>query len=332
MNTYQDVFISQLAHHVPSRVVTNDELIAAEGLKMKASWIERNLGIRERRWCAPEEAASDIAVASCRKLQLDGFDGPLFLSTISPDYFTPSTSAIVKRKLNLTGKAPAYDLSAACAGWIFALEAAAIRLDAGRDEEALALAAEVRSKYVNPRDRRTAFLFGDGAVAAHLTRCRPTGGYFQLAWTHLSTIPVEDIEIFVPGGGSVAPFRATSLAGDEQFIRMVDGNAIREATQTRLLEEIAGVLKEEVDLKSHDLVLFHQGNKTLILNILRLMGADESKTFTTFEDFGNSSSASVGVTLSAALQSGRIKNGSRILLVTFGAGQHMGMAELRYQA
>jgi 3-oxoacyl-(acyl-carrier-protein) synthase III len=327
MNKYSRVFISGLRHHVPERMVTNDDIIARESLKMKSSWIEKNLGITERRWCAPEEAASDLAVAASKEL-VAGFAGPLFLSTISPDYFTPSTSAMIKKKLALTCKDPAFDLSAACAGWIFALEAAAVRLDAGRDAEALVLASEVRSKFLNPRDRRTAFLFGDGAVAARLTATKPTAKYFELQWTHLSSIPVEDMEIFVPGGGSVAPFTASSLETDEQYIRMVDGNAIREATQTRLLEEIAGVLGGKADLSGHDLVLFHQGNKNLILTVLGLMGATAEKTFTTFETYGNSSSASVGVTLSEALKQGKLNDGACILLITFGAGQHMGMAQL----
>lgn len=328
---YSDLYLEEIESYVPSVVVTNEELIQREALKMKSSWIEKNIGIVERRWASPDEAASDLATRALEKMNLTTFEGSLFVSTISPDYLTPSTSSLIKRKAHLKNHLPAYDLSAACAGWIFAIEAAATRLKACEEREALAVATEVRSRYLNPKDRRTVFLFGDAAIAAKLVTEKPKKPHFQLNWTHTSSIATEEFEILVPAGGSVRPLNQSVLDQNEQFIHMVDGNSIVEATQRELIDSIKEALREG-SLADYDLVLFHQGNKRLILTILGLFGLDESKTHITFDRFGNSSSASVGVTLRDAMDAKRLKQGSKVLLITFGAGQHLGLAELvRYE-
>jgi 3-oxoacyl-(acyl-carrier-protein) synthase III len=324
---YKDLFINYIGSYVPELIVTNDDLINKEGLKMKASWIERNLGITHRRWAAPDQAASDLAVKSLEGFDLGNFEGAMWVSTISPDYLTPSTASLIKKKLKLKTTLPAIDMSAACSGWIFALESGAVRLQGSSEQEALVIATEVRSRYLNPKDRRTVFLFADGAVSAHLTKVKPKTAHFKLAWTHLSTIPAEDFEILVPAGGSVKPITAEVLATGDHFIQMVDGNAIVEATQKMLIDVILNSIGDNKPT-DYDLVLFHQGNKRLILSILELLGLEASRTHITFDKYGNSSSASVGVTLKDALDHHTLRQGAKVLLVTFGAGQHLGLSEL----
>ncbi len=327
MIRHQDVFIDFIGSCVPEQIVTNDDLIARESLKMKASWVEKNLGITQRRWAAADQAASDLAVNSLAGYNYEKFDGAIWVSTISPDYLTPSTSSLIKKKLKLSKPSPTFDISAACSGWIFALESAAVRMQASGETEAFAIATEVRSRYLNPKDRRTVFLFADGAVSAHLTNSRPTTSHFRISWTHLSTIPATDFEILVPAGGSVKPLSLEVLENSEQYIQMVDGNSIVEATHKHLIEVILSLVPQD-KLLEYDLILFHQGNKRLILNILALLGLDDSKTHITFDKFGNSSSASIGVTLKDALDTRELVNGAKVLMVTFGHGQHLGLAEL----
>lgn len=328
MIKFQGLYLSAIKSYIPQQTITNDDLINREGLKMKASWIEKNLGITTRRWASPEEAASDLAAKSCQEMDLKNFQGSIWLSTISPDYLTPSTSSIFKKKIGIKGDHPAYDTSAACAGFLFALEAAATRLTSSVEIEALVSASEVRSRYLNPKDRRTVFLFGDAAATAHLTKKRPAGKYFSLSWTHTGTIPTEHMEILVPGGGSAKPLNQEAIENGEQFIQMVDGNSIVESTQEYLVSTIKKVLGSDRSPEDYDLILFHQGNKRLILTILERLGMGEDKTHITFSEWGNSSSASVAVTLVDAMEKKTLKDQAKVLLVAFGAGQHLGLTEL----
>lgn len=327
MIKFQNIYISSIESYLPENSVTNNEIINKNNLKIKSSWIEKNIGITCRRWASADEAASDLATKAILKMQTNELDGALWVSTISPDYLTPSTSSIIKKKANLTTKAPAFDISAACSGWIFALENAAIRLTATDEKEALVIATEVRSKFLNLLDRRTVFLFGDGAVSAKILKQRPANSFFKLNWTYTSTIPSPIIEILVPAGGSVSPINQENLSKGEQYINMVDGNSIVAATHSHLIDSIKSILKDQT-LNDYDLVLFHQGNKQLILSILKELKLDESKTHITFDKYGNSSSASIGITLKDALIENKIKDNSKILMITFGAGQHLGLAEL----
>lgn len=324
---HKDIYIDYLGSYVPEEIVTNEELIARECLKMKASWVERNLGITQRRWASSLQSASDLAVHALDDYDYKNFDGSIWVSTISPDYLTPSTSSLIKKKLKLSRPSPTFDISAACSGWIFALECAAMRIQISGETEAFAIATEVRSRYLNPKDRRTVFLFADGAVCAHLTNKRPDKPHFHLSWTHLSTIPASDFEILVPAGGSVKPLSAEVLANSEQYIQMVDGNSIVEATHKHLIEVILNLVGKN-KLFEYELIVFHQGNKHLILNIMSLLELDASKTHITFDKYGNSSSASVGVTLKEALDCRELSQGAKVLLVTFGHGQHLGLSEL----
>jgi 3-oxoacyl-[acyl-carrier-protein] synthase-3 len=329
MITYKNTYIHDLEFYVPEKRITNQELIDTYKIRMKADWIQNRIGITTRAWAADQEAASDLALKAIRKMK-NPLEGSIFLSTISQDYLTPSTSSELKRKLGWTQSLSALDLSASCAGFIFATEMAASRLHLIPDEFTYAVATEVRSRYLNKTDRRTAFLFGDGAAAMKLsTSSKASKG--ELLWTSCYTLSKGEAEILIPAGGSKYPITSERVANGEQFITMVDGVAIEETIYEFLLQKVKDSLslrKEKIE--DYSFVVFHQGNATLIQNLMQQMGLPLDRTHINFDVYGNSSSASVGVALAEAVALKKIKSGSKVLAVAMGAGYNLGMMGLTW--
>jgi 3-oxoacyl-(acyl-carrier-protein) synthase III len=324
------IYLKKITACLPERTVTNDEIIANEGLKMKAAWIESRIGIRERRWAAPNQAASDLAFEAVRDLGTG--EATLFVSTISPDFLTPSTASILKRKLGWTGDRPATDIAAACAGLVFGFELAHHRLLATEEKNVIVCATEVRSRFLNPKDRRTVFIFGDAACAFWFAR-ESEGSIARLDWTSARTEASPEIEILIPGGGSRAPLTAESLARGDAAIQMVDGAGIESAVEGLLLEKLRQELGSRSEtVADYDFFVFHQGNSRMIREVCAALGIRENQTLLNFERYGNSSSASVGVVLEEAARLGRIAPGDRVLMIAMGAGRHLGLCGLTWNA
>jgi 3-oxoacyl-[acyl-carrier-protein] synthase III len=320
--------IAGVSFHVPDRVVSNDEIIAEGQLKIRAATIEKMIGVRERRWVTGDTAASDLAVAAIKKLGLPAFGGSLFVSTISQDYLTPSTASVIKRKLDWTHSGVAIDLNAACAGLLVAIDLAHSRLRTSEETEALVVATEVRSRFLDRRDRRTAFLFGDGACAIHL-RKQDAGG--SIEWIHTASPPSETTEILVPAGGSAHPASASTVADGLHTITMVDGPKIVESTTVLLVDWIRQVLKDHgATIADFDYAVFHQGNAFISRKLCEALGIPVEKTWANFARYGNTSSASLGIALAEAHECGKLRRGDRVLVVAMGAGYHIGIGSLRW--
>jgi 3-oxoacyl-[acyl-carrier-protein] synthase-3 len=328
MIEHKNIYIQAIQHYLPPRRISNQELIDLNSLKMKSSWIEGRIGITERRWALPEQAASDLAVEALRKIDMG--EAPLFVSTISPDYLTPSTSSEIKRKMNWTGMEMGLDFQAACAGFIFSLELAAQRIQSGVSGKAYACATEVRSRFLDLTDRRTVFLFADAAAGCLLSN-DPKDAQGQLLWTATYTQSTGTPEILVPAGGSKTPIELSQLENKDHKIRMVDGVAIEETIYKSLTDKVNENLKiHKESISDYDFVVFHQGNGTLLKNLAMQMGFREDQTHINFNIYGNSSSASLGVALSEAIELGKIKPGNKVLMVAMGAGYQLGVAALRW--
>lgn len=326
MIEHKQIFIKKISHYLPPNKIANEVLISAESLKMKASWVESRLGIKERRWASADQSTSDLAKEALQKIN-EG-EGALYLSTISPDYFTPSTSSEIKRKMGWPGVLPAIDLAAACAGFIFSLESAALYLHATHHSPVYALAAELRSRFLNKKDRRTVFLFGDAAVACSLCEAKENS-LAQLLWTHCSTQSLGEPEILIPSGAAKNELSFEGLESGENKIKMVDGVAITNVIEERLVDSVKNCLAlRNETINDYALFAFHQGNGQLIRNVLSQLGANETQTHINFGEYGNSSSASVGVVLSEMFEKNQIQIGQKILLVAMGAGYHLGVASL----
>jgi 3-oxoacyl-[acyl-carrier-protein] synthase III len=324
-----NITIKNVGHYLPEQIISNQDMIDRFSLRMKAGWVEKIVGIKERRWANEDQATSDLAVAACKDFDLKNFKGPLFLSTITGDYLTPSTSSIIKRKLALSGSYPAVDINAACAGFLFALENGINYLLSGKSDQALILASECRSRFINTSDRRTAFLFGDAACALLIEKTDDDG---MIEWVETQTEASEDYEILIPAGGTREPLTEEVITSKRHLITMNDGTKISEVTSSKLIDTVNQTLSTKGQkLSDFDHFIFHQGNGLLIRAIAKEMGIDEEKVWINFDRYGNSSSASVGLSFSEAIQSGKVKNGDRILMMAMGAGYHIGMASIKWR-
>lgn len=325
----KNIYIQSISHYIPTNRVTNQDLISKYSLKIKASWIEQRLGISTRAWADDSETTSDLAAKSLQIMKAPK-EAPLFLSTISPDYLTPSTSAEIKRKMNWNQGEIAVDLANACAGHIFAMDLASRYLQTSDTTTAYACAAETRSRFLNKQDRRTVFIFADAASSLKMTTDEEKS-LAKINWIKTFTKFSPEHEILIPAGGAKTPLTLEGLSSHQNTITMCNGPQIEDTIFETLLKLVQDNLAtNQESLESYDWMIFHQGNTQLIHKVCEKLNFPTSKTHTTFEKFGNSSSASLIVTLSDAYEQGLLKKGQKILLVAMGAGYHAGICSLSW--
>lgn len=326
------VRIRSTGTYLPSRIVTNEDLVRAGG-PLTASEIERGLGVLERRRAAPDEATSDLAAAACQralekaKIPAAAIDR-LILATVSPDHPSPSAACFVHHLLSLDG-APAFDITATCAGFLFGLDQAARAVLTG-DQYVLFAAADIRSRYVNPLDRTTFAVFGDGAGAAVAEPCAVGEGVLGIG---LLTDGSGREAVIVQAGGSRLPASHATVDAGQHYVRMADGPQVYLAmiegmitTAERLLTAL-GFTMDDIAL-----VVPHQANGRVLTRLARLMQVGEERIFSNVARYGNMSGASTAVAFHEALASGRLHAGDRVLLVAGGAGYTAGAAVVKVDA
>lgn len=329
--TGSGVAVVATAHHLPERVVTNETLVAETGLKVTPEWILERTGIAERRFAAPGEATSDYVAAVVRELldrsglAVDDLSR-LIVATTSPDYPTPSTACVAQGKLGATRRFPCLDVAASCTGFMYALEAGIHAVLAGEDLVAV-VAAELRSRYLNFRDRSTAVLFGDGAAGVLLGR--GPAGQGVLAVTTFAE-GAGAMSVYVPAGGSAEPASAETVAAGRHGLLMADGAKVFVAA-VEGMEEAAGTVCREMGLELADLALLipHQANGTMLAEVVRRTGLPDAKVWNGIRTLGNTSSSAVPMALDRALASGRLMAGDLVCLVAVGGGHTAGAALLR---
>ncbi|MDB5095637.1 MAG: 3-oxoacyl-(acyl-carrier-protein) synthase [Cyanobacteria bacterium RYN_339] len=320
------VAIAATGMYLPARVVTNEDLIAEGGLPVSARWIERHTGIRERRWAAEGEFTSDLAAAAARDvLARAGVDAAdldrLILATISPDWPTPATAVVVQHAIG--ARCPAFDVSSACAGFMVALDLGVRCVQTG-ENAVLALAAEIRSRWIDKTDPRVAPLFSDGAAGALLVPA-PAGTGFLATVLQADGSGAE--KVLVPAGGSRKPASAETVAAGEHFIRMVDGRAIFEQAVVGMGAIAALALeKAGLSLGDVDLVIPHQPNKLIVEAAKKAMGVPLDRVVMTVDRLGNCTAATVPLALHEAVVSGRLRPGQTALLLAVGGGYSAGAA------
>lgn len=307
---------------LPERSVTNDDL--SEFLDTSDEWIYPRTGIRSRRVCA-EESLDDLAAeASRRALEAAGVSPDqldlIICSTTSGDHLIPAEACAVAERLGAS--CPAFDVSAACAGFVFCLDVADGYFARGRAEHVLVVAAEKMSRLVDWEDRATCVLFGDGAAAAVLG----AGGEGPLAM-RLETEPSVEI-LHVPGVGGSSPYDRTERPAS---VLSMEGRRVFKfgvstiCASVRALCEEAGVSVEDVD---H--FVFHQANERILSSAVSRLGIDDSKVARVLEETGNISSACIPLALDRLARSGRLVAGQLVALVGFGAGLDTGSCLLRW--
>ena len=316
--------ITGVGCYVPERVVTNDEL--SEMVETSDEWITERTGIKERRVADPDQAASDLALPAARDAleaaRLDPADVDLVVvATVTPDMFFPSTGSLLASALG-ADDAAAYDLSAGCTGFMYALAQAYGALAGGLAQNAVVVGTETLSKIINWQDRSTCVLFGDGAGAVVLENVRE-GGFLGF---ELGSDGSMGERLTVPAGGSRAPATAQTIEQEQHFIRMDGPEVYRFATRVLVssAEELLGECNAEVG--DIDLYIPHQANKRIIDHAARNLGIPDEKIFVNLQRYGNTSSASIPLCLAEATDEGRLAPGMHVLMTGMGAGLTWGSA------
>ncbi|MDF2963205.1 MAG: FabH [Paenibacillus sp.] len=313
--------------YVPDRVLTNKEL--EQMVETNDEWIVTRTGIRERRLSSPEQASSDLAYeASLKALESAGITAEqldlIVVATITPDSAFPSTACLLQDRLGAK-KAAAFDLSAACSGFIYGLANASNFIAMGQYKYALVVGAECLSKITDYTDRNTCILFGDGAGAVVLGEVAEGRGFKSF---ELGADGSGGELLKVTGGGSRCPVSPQSIENKQHFIYMagsevfkfavrIMGNAAEEALRK------AGMQKSDIDL-----LVPHQANIRIIQSALNRLELSEDKCMINLHKYGNVSAASIPIALAEAVEEGRVNEGDCLVLVGFGGGLTWGASVL----
>ncbi|MFI0976396.1 3-oxoacyl-ACP synthase III family protein [Streptomyces sp. NPDC021093] len=313
--------------YLPARVVSNDEVAAPAGVD--DAWIVRKTGIRSRRYAAPDEATSDLAAHAARAALTNAGIGPgdldfIVVATSTPDHPQPATAAIVQHAIG-SENAASFDLNAVCSSFLFALNATAGLLPEGG--HGLVIGADVYSRIINPADRRSAPLFGDGAGAVVLG---PVPAEYGLGASVMETFGDLHRTIRVPAGGSRLPARRLSDEDAAHFFAM-EGRAVRDFVTARLPLSTREVLRRSgLPPETIDHFIPHQANGQMLQDILPSLDLPRARVHLTVADYANTGAASVPVTLDAAHRSGALAEGDRLLLSAFGGGMSIASTVLRW--
>ena len=309
--------------YLPERVVSNHEVGSLLGIDPAV--ISRLTGIQARRRAAASQASSDLAVEAARPaLEAAGLSaselGAIILSTTSPDSVFPSTACHVQRMLGCSS-IPAFDVAASCSGFLYGLSMADVMIRSGQVQTCLVVAAEVKSRTIDPTDVDTALLFGDGAGAAVL-RGEPEAGELSqgLLGLRLRADGAQHGLITIPAGGSRQPTTSDTIEAKAHTLRMQGALLFRLAVK-RLDQVIHETLKEfGVELQDVAQVVLHQANGRILDHLTKRLGISPERVCSVIGRYGNTSSASLPIALDHAVRSGKILPHDIVLLGSFGGG------------
>ncbi|MCA9246936.1 MAG: ketoacyl-ACP synthase III [Planctomycetales bacterium] len=311
---------------VPDNVVRNEDLAR---LGYDDDWILQRTGIRERRHAPPEMATSHMAIEAGRRCIEDADVDPdsidlLVLATLTPDRLMPATACTVQHGLGL--RCPAFDVMAACAGFLYALTTGMQYVAAGCSQRALIIGSDTNSRIMNPKDKKTYPLFGDGAGAVLLGPGSPEQG--AKAFT-MGSDGFGDELLWRPKGGSREPY--ASCVQDEGHYVSMEGRPVFKWA-VRLLDDTSRqvVAHAGLELSDIDLWVFHQANARILDAAAQNLGIDSAKVIKHVDRYGNTSGASVPIALDESRREGRIQPGSTLLISGFGAGLAWGTTVFRW--
>ena len=312
------VTITGLGCHVPERVMTNEDL--REFIDTTDEWIVARTGIKERRIAKPEEAMTDVALPAClRALEMAGVEAAtvdlLVVATITPDMAFPSTAALLADQLGMPDAA-AYDLSAGCTGFMYAIAQAYAMLAAGLAQRALVVGGDVLSKILDWSDRSTLVLFGDGAGAVVLEAV-PEGGFLGF---ELGADGGGGDSLWLPGSGS------RLFEDPTRFVKMNGREVFKFATRVMVSSAQAILAECGKTVDEIDVYVPHQANIRIINHAAEKLGIPEEKIVVNVDRYGNTSSGSIPLALADAADDGRLGPGKLVLMTGMGAGLTWGSA------
>ncbi|HSL97931.1 MAG TPA: beta-ketoacyl-ACP synthase III [Candidatus Deferrimicrobiaceae bacterium] len=323
--------ITGWGRYVPSQVLSNADL--ERMVDTSDDWIVTRTGIRERRVAAADETtASMAAVAGLRAIRTAGLDPDeidlILLATLTPDYWMPSTAALVKEAIGNT-RAAAMDVAAACSGFVYAYATAQAWITGGLAKHVLVIGAELLTRFLDYTDRGTCILFGDGAGAVVLSASDEPGGSLGI---ELTTEPQGAYMIWLPAGGAKSPPSAETIVRGEHYIRMEGRETYRFATKTMATVALESVRKSGLEPSDVELFIPHQANIRIIEAVAKGLDLPMDRMYTNVDRYGNTSAASVPIALAEAVNEGRVQIGDDVCLVAFGAGFTSGAVTVNWTA
>ena len=321
--------ITGVGSYLPAKILTNAHL--EKMVDTSDEWITTRTGIKSRRQAARDEFTSDMAAhAAQRAMKKAGVTADqidlIIVATITPDMPFPATACIVQQKIGAR-RAAAFDLEAACSGFIYGLEVGQQFIMSRTYDTVLVIGAEKLSSIVDWKDRNTCVLFGDGAGAAVL-QSRPNS--HGLLTAVMGADGSKGSLLHMPGGGSRCPASADSVAARLHYLRMDGRETFKNAVQAMYHAAQEALRRCELDISKIKCVIPHQANRRIIDAVGKRLGATPEQLFINLDRYGNTSAASVAIALDEAVSSGKIQRGDLILMMVFGAGLTWGAAVIEW--
>jgi 3-oxoacyl-[acyl-carrier-protein] synthase-3 len=311
--------IISVGSYVPERVMTNAEM--EKIVDTTDEWIVTRTGIKERRLAHEKEFTSDMAAQAARRaMEKAGITADqiqlIIVATITPDMLFPSTAALVQKQIGARNAA-AFDIEAACSGFIYALEIGQQFIMSRTYDTVLVIGAERLSSIVNWKDRNTCVLFGDGAGAAILQHRPEAHGLLTAC---MGADGDKAMLLCMPGGGSRIPATTDSVEAGLHHLQMDGKETFKNAVNAMLNAAQEALRRCEIDISQIKLVIPHQANRRIIDAVGERLGVKSDQVFVNLDKYGNTSAASVAIALDEAVTQGRIQRGDLVLMVVFGAG------------
>jgi 3-oxoacyl-[acyl-carrier-protein] synthase III len=321
--------ISALGTYVPPRLLTNADL--EKMVETSNDWIVERTGIRQRHIVDKGMATSDLAIEAAKgALQERGIAATeidaIFLGTVTPDMLFPSTACIVQDKIGAKG-AWGYDISAACSGFVYALQTAVKFVESGAHQKVLAIGADVMSSIINYEDRATCIIFGDGAGAVLVEPA--TDDNYLIDFIH-EIDGSGACSLYMPGGGSRNPSTHETVDKKMHYVHQ-DGQAVFRYAVKKMTETSEEVLRRN-GFTGKDVALFvpHQANRRIIMSAAERLGMKEDRIIINIDEYGNTTAGTIPLALESARQQGRLKKCDLVLIAAVGAGFTVGAALLRW--
>ena len=311
--------ITSTAHHVPEKILTNHDI--EKMVETSDEWIQNRTGIKQRHIVSDDEASSDLSTHVAKKLLEKRGIKPeqidiIIVGTVTPDHLTPSTAAIVQNNINAQN-AWAFDLSAACSGFLFGLETGSKLIESGKYKTVMVIGVDTMTSILDFKDRETCIIFGDGAGGVILEPSKSDNGIIS---SILRTDGSGASSLNVLAGGSRKPATEETIANREHFIRQ-DGKKVFKFAVKRMADVSEEVLLKN-GLSGNDIKLFipHQANKRIIDATGERCGIPKDRVFINIDRYGNTTAGTIPIALNEAVENRLINNGDYILLSAFGSG------------
>ncbi len=325
-----DIKITGTGSYLPERILTNSDL--EKMVDTSDEWITTRTGIKERHIASEKEASSDLAVKAAKKaFNMAGIHAKdidaVIIATITPDTFFPATACWVQKKLGVRPIVPAFDVSAACSGYLYGLIQSAALIETGVANKILLCASETLSKITNWNDRSTCVLFGDGAGCTVVEKSDGNSGLLSYVWGadgKLGKLLIQE------AGGSFMPASVETVERNLHTVSM-EGNEVYKHAVTKMKKAAVESL-QKADLKGEDVDVYvpHQANIRIIEATIKRAGIPMDKTVVTIDKTGNMSAATIPVGIDWAVRDGRLKRGDILLSTAFGGGFTWGAIVLRW--